>query len=317
MNVSNRPPDLLHKPYEEPLLAGIELGGTKTVALLARGRAIVDRVVLPTGTPDETLSDVATWLEAARTRSGAFAALGVASFGPLCLNRGFPGYGRIATTPKQGWTDVDVLDRFRTRFDLPIALDTDVNAAALAESRWGLGAPEDVLAYITIGTGVGLGIVIDGRPLHGAMHPEFGHLRGRRLAGDGFQGTCRWHGDCLEGLVSGPAIAARAGLDSRSIDADHPVWTAVIADLAEALVSLMLTVSPQRILIGGGVGLGQRHMIALLPAAMSVRLGGYLRDADTALEAGLVASPALGADAGPLGAIALAAAALKEANAVR
>lgn len=289
----------------EPVCAGIELGGTKAVALVARGRSVLERIQLPTGAPEPTLTALADWLDAASARHGGFAALGVASFGPLCLSPEHPDHGRIAKTPKPGWSGVDVLDRYKRRFGMAVVLDTDVNAAALAEGRWGASQGADVHAYLTIGTGVGAGIVVGGRPLHGASHPEWGHVRVRRRAGDSFAGICPWHGDCLEGLVSGLAIAARAGAGAETLAADHPVWTDVTADLAEALAALILTISPQRIVIGGGVGMGQPQILAALPNAIAERLAGYI-DSSPAMTAKLLAVAGLGHDAGPLGAIALA-----------
>ncbi len=289
-----------------PLLAGIELGGTKAVAVLARGTAIVDRVQLATTGAEPTLAALSDWLSAAEQRHGRFAALGIASFGPLCLAETDPQHGRITATPKPGWSDVDVLHRFRQRFARPTSLDTDVNGAALAEGLWGAAQGADVHAYLTIGTGVGLGLVVGGRAVHGAMHSEFGHIRLRRRSGDMFRGACPWHGDCLEGLIAGGAIAARADADPRALAPDHPVWAAVVDDLAEALSILILTVSPQRIVVGGGIGLGQPQIVEALPQAVGFRLAGYLTQGDASLRTGLITPAGLGADAGPLGAIALA-----------
>ena len=195
-----------------------------------------------------------------------------------------------------------------------MGFDTDVAGAALAEGRWGASAGCAVHVYLTIGTGIGGGIVVDGRPFHGATHPEIGHVRLRRIAGDSFPGTCPFHGDCLEGLVSGPAIAARAGRPAERIAADDPVWTWVAANIAELLASLILTLSPQRIVIGGGVPQGQPAMLDLLPAAVLEWLGGYLAGVDRETLARIIVAPGLGADAGILGAVALALTALSESG---
>lgn len=291
---------------ENALFAGIELGGTKAMAVLARGATIIASHRVPTGTPETTLSALETWLDSEFQQQGKPLAFGIASFGPLGLQPGSPDHGRITTTPKPGWSGTEPLKRFRDRFHLPTGFDTDVNAAALAEGRWGAAIGFGTHVYITIGTGVGAGIVVNGRPTHGLTHPEFGHVRLRRVPGDHFTGTCKFHGDCLEGLVSGPALAARAGMDPASLPADHPLWGNVVADLAEAIAILCLTVSPERILIGGGVGLGQSRLLARVAAEAELRLAAYLPDAAAALRSGLLAAPALGDNAGPLGAIALA-----------
>ncbi len=297
---------------ETPVFAGIELGGSWAVAVLARDGMIIDSVRRPTMPPGETLAGVEDWLAGAAARHGRFAALGIASFGPLGLNPARPGFGHITTTPKPGWRDVDLLARFRARFGVPTMLDTDVNGAALAEGRWGAAKGARVHAYVTIGTGVGAGIVVEGATVKGLVHPEFGHVRVRRVAGDDFAGTCPFHGDCLEGLISGPALAARAGAgagagaDPATLPPDHPLWRHVVADLAEALAMLLLTVSPERIVIGGGVGLGQAHLLPAVRAAVAARLGGYLPAAVDSADGELICAAGLGDRAGALGAIMLA-----------
>jgi fructokinase len=301
----------------EPILAGIELGGTKSVALLARGNAVIDQHRLPTGDRVASLAALEDWLLAAAARHGAFASLGIASFGPLGLDPAKPDFGRITTTPKPGWSDTELLCRFSQRFGVPIGFDTDVNAAALAEGRWGAATDARLHVYITIGTGVGAGIVTNGRPVHGSLHSEIGHLRIRRRPGDTFAGICSFHGDCVEGLISGPAIARRAGADTTTLSADHPVWEAYVDDLAELLALLILTVSPDCILIGGGVGLGQSQHLPAIRVATEKRLGGYLPTLLPSLRANLLRAPSLGENAGPMGAIALAQDALATKAALR
>lgn len=284
------------------LVAGIELGGTKAVVLLARGRTIIARARIPTTDPHSTFAAITDWLAAAKVRHGDFAALGIASFGPLGLDPALPGYGTILATPKAGWSGAPLLAHFADAFAVPIKIDTDVNGAALAEARWGAGVGAQVVVYLTIGTGLGGGIAISGRAVHGRMHPEIGHIRVRRRAGDMFAGVCPWHGDCIEGLISGTALAARSGVPADRLDADHLVWAVVIEDLAELLAILVVTVSPNRILIGGGVGLAQAQRLPAIRAATAQRFAGYLPD----MPDDMIDLPALGADAGPLGAIALA-----------
>jgi fructokinase len=286
------------------LSAGIELGGTKGVALIARGRNIIARHRVPTTTPSETLGALSAWLKG-RFPETPFEALGIASFGPLGLNPARADYGFITQTTKRHWSNADVLGAFRAWFSGPIGFDTDVNGAALAEARWGAAQGTSAHVYLTIGTGVGGGLVVTGAPVHGLVHPEMGHVRVRRAMGDSFAGICPFHGDCLEGLVSGPALAARTGIKGEEILPDNPVWRSVAQEIAELLVSLIMIASPERILIGGGVGMGQPFLFPLIRDAVAVRLQGYVAGLDRAALDTLIVQPGLGEDAGPLGAIAL------------
>lgn len=287
--------------------AGLEIGGTKLIAVRAMGRTVIDRVTIPTTTPAETLGNAVDVLSRWYDRR-PFRALGIASFGPVRIDRGAPDYGQILATPKAGWQGADLLAPFRI-FGVPLALDTDVNAAALAERAMGAGQGCDTLVYLTIGTGIGGGVVVGGQPAHGMLHPELGHLMLRRAKGDEFRGICPFHGDCIEGLVSGPALHARFGANAVDIAASDPRWDAPAADLAQLLVNLILTLSPQRIVIGGGVGLGQRAMVQRAARLVPELLADYLEGFDQGLMQRLVVPPALGADAGPVGAILLAEAA--------
>ena len=294
---------------DEPLIAGVELGGTKCIAVLARGREIVQRAQWPTGDdPAATLGPIAAWLAAAPP----FAALGIASFGPICLDPASARYGRIINTPKPGWTDADVLGVLAGQFDVPAAIDTDVAGGALAEGRWGASVGCPVHVYLTIGTGIGGGIVINGTPLHGSFHPEMGHVRVRRAPGDAFAGVCPIHGDCLEGLASGPAIAARTGQSAEALGPADPAWTLVADEIADLMASLILTIAPHRIVIGGGVGQGQPALLPMIHQATARLLGGYLPGHSRAALQTLIVHPQLGADAGVCGALALALRALAD-----
>lgn len=291
---------------EDGLVAGIELGGTKAIALVARGREVLAMERIPTTTPDATLAAIEDRLSAWQAEHGRVAAIGIASFGPVGLDRARPDYGHITSTPKPGWRQVDLVGRFAARFGVPIGFDTDVAGAALAEHRWGAGQGDGVLVYLTVGTGVGGGVLVDGEPVHGLIHPELGHLRVRRAQGDAFAGICPFHGDCLEGLVSGPAIAARAGRPGDRVGDGDPLWDEVAGEMAEAVAALMLTLSPQRILIGGGVFQARGWLFDRLRARAAELLGGYLAGIGAAELADIVVPPGLGAMAGPLGAVALA-----------
>ena len=289
-----------------PLLAGVELGGTKCIAAVARGKDIVQRAQWPTGDDaPATLGAIADWLRAAYAIE-PFAALGIASFGPLWLDPASPHYGQLVNTPKPGWSGVDLIGGLAKGLPCPVVLDTDVAGAALAEGLWGASIGVQSHVYLTIGTGIGAGVVIDGKPYHGALHPEVGHIRVRRAAGSTFAGICPRHGDCLEGLASGPAIAARAGVSAEQLPPDHPVWSEVAGDIGELIATLILTLAPQRIVIGGGVGQGQPGLLPLVRRATARALAGYMPGYDEAALEGLVVPPGLGASAGVYGAIALA-----------
>lgn len=295
---------------ETPLVAGVELGGTKVVCLLANGPGeIREQVRIPTTTPDETLAGIAAVLE--RWRSGpGFAALGVASFGPLELDDRSPRFGQIVATPKPGWTGC-ALAALGEGLDVPMAIDTDVNGAALAEGRWGAARGLRSYAYVTVGTGIGVGSIIDGRSVQGLGHSEAGHLRVGRLKGDDWPGVCPYHADCAEGLASGPAVAARAGRLGDALDPDDPAWAMVVHALGGLMHNLVLTTAPERILIGGGVANGQGWLFPRLRTALVDSLAGYATADRVAADLdAFVQPPGLGALAGPLGAIALAQGAL-------
>ena len=289
---------------DPPLVVGVELGGTKCLAILARGTDLLEEVRVPTTTPGDTLGALGEAVTAWTAQRPA--AIGIGAFGPLGVDPGGADYGRMLETPKPGWRGADILAPFAA-LGVPLALDTDVAAAALAEGRWGAAKGHATHAYITIGTGIGVGLIANGAPVHGFLHPEFGHLRVRRVHGDSFAGICPSHGDCIEGLASGPAIAARAGRAGDAIAPDDPVWDDVAADLSEMFAALILAAAPARIVVGGGVGLGQAaHLLPRVRQAVTARLNGYMPlDRAGGIEA-IIVPAALGDRAGPLGCIALA-----------
>lgn len=290
--------------HENGRVAGVELGGTKAIALLWQDGAILHEVRVPTRDPEATFGDLVPALQG-WWEDAPFDAVGVASFGPVTLDAKAIDYGCIRTTPKPGWSGAPVLPRLARHFTCPMAIDTDVNAAALAESRWGHGRGADSLLYLTLGTGVGGGVLIGGRPVHGRLHPELGHLRLRRVPGDSFGGACPFHRDCVEGLLSGPSLEARFGAPPSTVPAADPRWDVVAQDLAEFLAVLIHSLSPNRILIGGGVGLGAPWLIERAPQLILPLLGGYYPEIDVASLEQLIRLPRLGDAAGPLGAIAV------------
>jgi len=291
-------------------VVGIELGGTKSVAVLARDNKIVHRQVIPTSNPDDTFAALREAMLAWK-QSMNVAAIGIASFGPVRVNTAAADYGTMLATPKAGWQGAIIAERLTHGFDVPWLLDTDVNAAALAEARWGAGRGLASLCYLTIGTGVGGGLVIGGRPVHGALHPEIGHVKLRRQADDPFAGMCPFHGDCAEGLLSGPAIHARFGLPGECVDAEDERWKIVAGDLAQLIAMISLSASPERVLVGGGVGLGRGALLTSVREQVLAILGGYLPHVTPDTVDSFIMAPALGADAGPLGAVALGLDALK------
>lgn len=290
-----------------PLIAGIELGGTKCIAILARGPdEIEDRVQLPTTRPEETLSA----LEAVLDRWSGYSALGIASFGPVSIDRGSADYGHITSTPKPGWAGQDVGRRLAARAGVPTGFHTDVVGAALAEARWGAARGLSDIAYVTVGTGIGAGLIAGGKPVDGLTASEFGHIRPARVAGDDWIGVCPYHGACVEGLASGPAIKARTGTPGQDLAADDPAWDLVADTLGHLLCTLVLTGVPRRIVMGGGVMVGTDHLFPRVRRAMTRGLAGYVALPEVADAETFVVPPALGGNAGPLGAVVLGAQAL-------
>lgn len=287
-----------------PRVGAIELGGTKTVVLVGNGSTIIERKVIPTTTPAMTMAAAVDTLAAWDTESRLFA-IGIASFGPVRVNPRAEDYGRILKTPKPGWTGANILGPIRSRFNCPINIDTDVNAAALAEHQMGAGRGFGTIVYLTIGTGLGGGVLVDGQPVHGMMHPEIGHMRTRRRNGKEFQGTCPFHGDCIEGLIAGPALEARLPRHPSEMKMTDPEWGPIGRELAELLSILLMTLSPRRIIVGGGVTTKQPHLLCRARAELPELLGGYLPDIDAARLERVICLPALGDDAGPMGALLL------------
>jgi len=261
----------------------------------------------PTADPVATLTAVRDFFSEHRGSHGALSAIGVGSFGPVILDQQSAKYGFIGKTPKAGWSHVDVVGMLAREFSCPVGFDTDVNAAALAEHRWGAGRDLANLVYLTVGTGIGGGVLIDGAPLHGLMHPEIGHIYPRRHPLDAsFQGICPFHGDCMEGLASGPAVRARCGADLSHLDAAHAQWEIQADYVGQLCAQLVLTLSPQRIIIGGGV-MAQEQLFPVIRQRMLHWLGGYIDRSEILADLNhYVVPPTLGARAGVLGGIGLA-----------
>ncbi|HTE59505.1 MAG TPA: ROK family protein [Solirubrobacteraceae bacterium] len=285
------------------IFGGIEAGGTRwNCAVGDGGGTSAGSESFATTTPEETIARAVGFFE----RNGPLTALGVGCFGPLDLDRSSPRWGRITTTPKPGWSGTDVVSILRAGLDVPIAFETDVNAAAVGEAQWGAGEGLETFSYVTVGTGIGGGAVVNGRPLHGLVHPELGHIRvPHDRDRDPFAGSCPFHGDCLEGLASGEALRQRWGAPGEELDAPE-VWELEAEYLALGLANLVLTLSPERIIVGGGVA-GTPGLLELVRSRLRELLAGYVDVPQLRGDAeDYVVPPALGPRAGVTGAIELA-----------
>jgi fructokinase len=285
------------------MYGGIEAGGTKWVCAVSGVPGEVGETVsFATTTPQETLGRATAFF----AHHGEIAAVGVGSFGPLDLHPGSPTWGRITTTPKAGWSDTDVAAALSGTLGVPIAIDTDVNAAALAEHRWGSAMGLGTFCYITVGTGIGGGGLVNGELMHGLIHPEFGHMRvPHDRERDPFDGVCPYHGDCLEGLASGSAMLARWGLPAEDVT-DQLAWHLEAEYLALCIANVTCVLSPERVVIGGGV-MAQPILLPRIRERVEALLAGYF--SAPALNGGLsgyIVAPSLGARAGVLGALELA-----------
>ncbi len=291
-----------------PLYGGIEAGGTKFVCAVGTGPDDVRREVrFKTAPPEEAIAASLAFFREAQASFGPLTAVGIASFGPIDPDPQSPTFGYVTTTPKPGWAHTDFAGQVRRALGVPVGFDTDVNVAALGEHRWGAAQGLDTFIYLTVGTGVGGGGMVNGRLLHGMMHPEMGHIRiPHDRARDPYPGQCSYHGDCLEGLACGPAIAERWGCSPAELPADHPAWELEAEYLGLGLVNYILPMMPQRIILGGGV-MEQAHLFPRVRRQVQRLLNGYVQTANVgeAIDAYIV-PPALGNRSGVLGAIALA-----------
>ncbi len=295
------------------LIGALEAGGTKMVCSIGTPQGgVLQRAIFPTLTPEETVPQIVDFLSKYQV-----SALGIGSFGPLDLNPNSPTYGYITLTPKKDWRNYPLLDSLKTALNLPTGIDTDVNASALAEYQMGAGKGCNSLVYVTVGTGIGGGIVIDGELVHGLVHPELGHMLLSPMEGDSMpDGICPFHKHCLEGLASGPAIEKRWGLSSRLMMQDHPAWTLEAEYLSQMCVNIILMISPEKIVLGGGV-MQQAHLYPRIRSRVVELLGGYVASDKVSPEniSSYIVPPALGVNSGVTGALLLGAKALEKAQA--
>lgn len=295
-------------------LVGIELGGTKCICILAFGPdELIAQEVVPTTDAETTLGAIEQIL-ARWWRTHGFRAMGIASMGPIRVDPKAPDYGHILATTKPGWPGADIAGRLSRPFGVPMAFDTDVNGAALAEMAWGAGRGLTDFAYVTVGTGVGVGLIVNGKPTRGIGHSEIGHIRVPRLPGDTAPSACCYHNDCVEGLASGTALKVRLGKQNVSeIAADHFIWDVVTDAITSMCHAMVCMTGPQRIVLGGGVMEKQPHILARIEPALRHSLAGYI---ELPADEPYVRAPQLGNMAGPLGPIAMALALEVEREAV-
>lgn len=290
------------------LFGGVEGGGTKFICAVGTLPDDIRREArIPTTTPEETLEQVIVFFKEAEREFGKLSALGVATFGPIDPNPASQAYGFVLPTPKPGWSNANVLGKLKSAFDMPITFDLDVNGAAFGESTWGAGQGLDTFIYLTVGTGIGGGVMANGRLLHGLLCPEMGHIMiPRDRERDPFEGACPFHKDCFEGLASGPALEKRWGQKAETLPPDHPAWELEAHYIALALANYITTLSPERIIVGGGVG-GREDLFPLIRKNVQTILNGYVQSpAVTKNIEEYIVPPGLGVRAGILGAIALA-----------
>ena len=288
-------------------IAAIEAGGTKFICGIGNEKGeIFEKISIPTTVPEETMKKVIEYF-----KEKEFEAMGIGSFGPIDPVKSSETYGYISKTPKPHWGDYNIVGELKKNFNVPMEFDTDVNGAALGESLWGAGKGLNNVMYITVGTGIGAGAVVNGKMLQGLTHPEMGHISVKRNEDDKYKGKCPFHSDCLEGLASGPAIEERWGEKGYNLEDKNEVWELEAYYLAQALVNYILILSPERIIMGGGV-MKQKHMFPLIRKNVKEFLNGYvhkkeiLEDIDN-----YIVYPGLEENAGLMGSLALGSLALE------
>ncbi len=291
----------------KPLYAGIELGGTKIVCGLAEtDGGLIERVQIDTEAPEKSLPNLKAELKSFADTHGRFAALGIGTFGPLQLDRSSPNFGRLGPSPKLLWRNCDLYGYFNDWLSIPVAIDTDVNAAAVGEAKWGAAVGCDPVVYITVGTGIGGGMLVNGQPIHGLLHPEVGHMRAPRATNDNFEGNCPVHTDCIEGMAAGPAIVDRWGDKLDQLPVDHAAYAQTAHYIAHLVTNSILMLSPKKVVLGGGV-MSNESLFPLIRKGVQTLLNGFIAvdEVENRIDE-LIVPPGLGADAGVLGAIAIA-----------
>lgn len=288
-------------------LGAIEAGGTKFVVCIGDEHGnVLERESFPTETPEKTLQSIFHYFD-----NKNIDALGVGCFGPIDPDLNSDTYGYITTTPKPGWQNFNIMGALKKRYDIPMAFDTDVNGAALGEAYFGAASGLDSCLYLTIGTGIGGGAIVEGKLVHGLLHPEMGHMPLTLREDDTYTGKCPFHGTCFEGLAAGPAIEARWGKKGSELPEDHPAWDLEAYYIAQALSIYILTLSPKKIILGGGV-MHQKQLFPMIHKYVQEILKGYIQKEEITTDKikEYIVYPGLGDDAGVCGALALAKSAL-------
>lgn len=290
-------------------LGAIEAGGTKFVVCIGdKSGNVIERATFPTETPEKTMANVFKFFDGKDIE-----ALGVGSFGPIDPDVKSPTYGYITTTPKPGWQNYNIIGELKKRYNIPMGFDTDVNGACLGEAYFGAAKGLDSALYMTIGTGIGCGAIVEGNLVHGLLHPEMGHIKMIVREDDSYAGKCPYHGTCFEGLAAGPAIEARWGKKGQELPADHPAWDLEAYYIGQALANYILILSPKKIIIGGGVA-KQKQLFPMIFKYVREFLNGYVQKDEILTDkiAEYIVSPGLGDNAGVCGALALAKLALEK-----
>ena len=291
-----------------PYFGALEAGGTKMVCAVgtAQGK-ILERISLPTRSPEATMPELLGFFQ-----GKGLAAVGIGSFGPVDLDKNSPTYGSILATPKLSWRNFPIVQEFQKALQIPVGFDTDVNAAALGEATWGCTQDVRTSIYITVGTGVGMGVIVDGKPYHGMIHPEAGHIYMNRHPNDPMErGVCPYHANCLEGLASGPSIEKRWGKKAQELAGRPEVWELEAYYLGQAICDYILVLSPEKIILGGGVT-HQEHMLPLVRKEVQSQLGGYLQGKGLDHLDSYIVPISLGDNQGVMGSVKLAMDAYRE-----
>ncbi|MBS6642857.1 MAG: ROK family protein [Clostridiaceae bacterium] len=282
-------------------LGALEAGGTKMVCAVGNENGdIFERISIPTETPDITMPKIVEYF-----KDKEIEALGVGCFGPIDLNRDSETYGYITTTPKLAWANYNIVGTLKEGLNIPVGFDTDVNGSALGEATWGITRGLENSMYITIGTGIGAGVISNGKLLHGMLHPEAGHVLLRKHPNDHYEGKCPYHKTCLEGLAAGPAIEARWGKKGVELADRKEVWEMEAYYIAQALVDYIVILSPQRIVLGGGV-MHQEHMMPLVREQVKEQLNAYIQTKELSDLESYIVLPSLNDNQGIMGALKLA-----------